>query len=531
MKKLTFFQFLSKRVSFWIIRNSELNNKEAEMRKNWITIATVVLLLTVGKAFSQGPNQNGHHHGMWPDSLETVTVTGTVIVDSSFSRLMYYLDENGDEVADYHLSFGPWWYQPESGATRPTPGETVTIVGVIQNTISLPTIIVFEIDGLTWRAPVRYGMYGWNGEPFWNDLGDTLTVTGMVLVDTTYFYQHYFLDSDGDSIPEYKLGFGPPWYEPESGASRPEAGETVTVFGRVFDMMGIDLLTVYVINGLEWRPLDGPAPWAGIWMQRDISDTTYAYCVNDSTSWIGFSPGFMGPGMGGMMWPDSSFVQFWKIYPDSLPGPRLEERFMGFYLNVHDPAGESMMGGRFGGRFGRMRFEREQRFRFQYYDEDLETLGLSEDGLTVQYWDGDMKQWVELTGFDVDTQKNTVTFTSATVSNYYAIFATNSVTDVDSPSSDLTPRDFVLNQNYPNPFNPSTMIQFQLPVQSDVKLSIYNLLGQQIAILVDEIKSAGVYTVQWNGQDASGRFVSSGIYLVKLEAGGQIKVRRMALLK
>jgi hypothetical protein len=444
---------------------------------------------------------------------------------------MYYLDENGDNVADYHLSFGPWWYQPASGATRPNAGESVTVVGAVHETGSPPTLIVFEINGLTWREAVRYGMHGWNGEPFWNDLGDTLTVTGRVLVDTTYFYQHYFLDTDGDSIPEYKLGFGPPWYEPASGATRPEAGETVTVFGRVFDMMGIDRLSVYNINGLEWRPFDQPAPWAGRWMHRSISDTTYAYCVTDSSSRIGFQPGFMGRGMGGMMWPDSSFIQFWEIYPDSLPGPGAEGRFMGFYLNVHDPMGESMMGGRFGGGFGRMRFEREQAFRFQYYDKDLEARGLSEDGLMVQYWDDDVQAWKELSGTTVDDQANTVTFSSADISNYYAIFAPNSVTDLESPLTAQTPREFVLNQNYPNPFNPSTQIQFELPEQSQVKLSVYNLLGQQIAVLVDEIKNAGVHTVQWNGREASGRVVSSGIYLVKLEAGGQVKVRRMALLK
>ncbi|NIR51747.1 hypothetical protein GWO43_24535, partial [candidate division KSB1 bacterium] len=122
-------------------------------------------------------------------------------------------------------------------------------------------------------------MHGWNGDPFWDTQGDTLTVTGVAMVDTTYFYHQYFLDTDNDSIPEYKLGFGPPWYEPESGATRPQDGETVTVFSRVHGLPGTEMLSVYQINGLEWRPLDEPAPWAGSWMHREHSDTTYAYCV------------------------------------------------------------------------------------------------------------------------------------------------------------------------------------------------------------------------------------------------------------
>jgi hypothetical protein len=57
-------------------------------------------------AFAQEPFQGGPHHS-WPVSLETTTVTGTVIVDASFPHPMYYLDEDGDTVADYHLAFGP----------------------------------------------------------------------------------------------------------------------------------------------------------------------------------------------------------------------------------------------------------------------------------------------------------------------------------------------------------------------------------------------------------------------------------------
>ncbi len=494
-----------------------------------LTIIMSLSLLTAGSGLAQG-SHHGDGHGLWPDSLETVSVTGTVMIDSTFFHPLYFLDEDGDSNADYHLSFGPWWYQPETGASRPNSGETVTIVGSVLDHMEPPSLVVFEINGLTWREAVGYGMHGWNGDPFWGDQGDTLTVTGVVMVDTIYFYHHYFLDTDNDSIPEYKLGFGPPWYDPESGATRPQDGETVTVFGRVHGLPGTDMLSVYEINDLEWRSLDEPAPWAGSWMHQEHSDTTYAYCVTDSANWIGFPPGHMGGHMGGMF-PDSSFVQFWQIHPDSLPGGHDEEHFMGFYLNVHDPFGASMMDGRFGGHHGMMSFQNQQQFRFHYYDEDINQHGLSEDGLMMKYWDDDNQQWIPVSATNVQTDANTVMFTSEDLSNYYVLAAPNSVTGIADSDVPANPSDFVLQQNYPNPFNPVTNIRFELPVQANVKLAVYNLLGQRIALLLNENKPAGAYTVQWDGKDAAGQPVSSGIYLIRLEAGDQVRIGRMVMVK
>jgi acyl-CoA thioesterase-1 len=90
----------------------------------------------------------------------------------------------------------------------------------------------------------------------------------------------------------------------------------------------------------------------------------------------------------------------------------------------------------------------------------------------------------------------------------------------------ISPQRFNLYQNYPNPFNPSTMINYQLAVASEVKLSVYNLLGQKVITLVSEKKQAGQHLVEWN---ANG--FASGIYLYKLEAGNHSLYRRMLLLK
>jgi len=93
------------------------------------------------------------------------------------------------------------------------------------------------------------------------------------------------------------------------------------------------------------------------------------------------------------------------------------------------------------------------------------------------------------------------------------------------------PRRFELKQNYPNPFNPTTKITYTLPKASLVRLTIYNMLGQEVRSLVNISQAAGSYAVQWNGRHNSGAMVPSGIYLYKIEAGEFTQSRKMVLLK
>ncbi|MCK4655094.1 MAG: T9SS type A sorting domain-containing protein, partial [Candidatus Cloacimonetes bacterium] len=85
--------------------------------------------------------------------------------------------------------------------------------------------------------------------------------------------------------------------------------------------------------------------------------------------------------------------------------------------------------------------------------------------------------------------------------------------------------------SYPNPFNPETTISYQLTADSKVSLSIYNVKGQKVNTLVNEILPAGEHSVIWNGKDSNGNQVSSGIYFYKLKAGDYQKVKKMLLLK
>ena len=98
------------------------------------------------------------------------------------------------------------------------------------------------------------------------------------------------------------------------------------------------------------------------------------------------------------------------------------------------------------------------------------------------------------------------------------------VTSVERPSTDL-PIQFSLDQNYPNPFNPSTTITYELSRASSVTLRVFNTLGQQVEVLVDEEKEAGVYQVHWNAG------VPSGVYFYRIQAGEFVETRKMLLLR
>ncbi|WP_457652289.1 FlgD immunoglobulin-like domain containing protein, partial [Rhodocaloribacter sp.] len=98
-------------------------------------------------------------------------------------------------------------------------------------------------------------------------------------------------------------------------------------------------------------------------------------------------------------------------------------------------------------------------------------------------------------------------------------------------SIDETPQTFALEQNYPNPFNPQTRIVFALPEASSVRLTVYDVLGREVVTLAAGRREAGRYAVTWNGRNAAGSAVPSGVYLYRIEAGSFVETRQMTLLK
>jgi hypothetical protein len=103
--------------------------------------------------------------------------------------------------------------------------------------------------------------------------------------------------------------------------------------------------------------------------------------------------------------------------------------------------------------------------------------------------------------------------------------------------SETIPESYGLEQNYPNPFNPTTLIRFDLPEASQVRLAIYNLLGQKVRTLVDGMRPAGSHGIRWDAKDDLGQPVPGGVYLYQIQAsvgsqaGGFSQVKKMSLLK
>ena len=95
----------------------------------------------------------------------------------------------------------------------------------------------------------------------------------------------------------------------------------------------------------------------------------------------------------------------------------------------------------------------------------------------------------------------------------------------------VIPITFTLHQNYPNPFNPITTLSYDLPKDSDVRLTIFDMLGNEVARLVNSNQQAGFKSVHWDAKDSMGRPVSAGVYLYQIQAGEFVHTKKMVLLK
>ena len=102
---------------------------------------------------------------------------------------------------------------------------------------------------------------------------------------------------------------------------------------------------------------------------------------------------------------------------------------------------------------------------------------------------------------------------------------------VEGPETSQLPEDYALRQNYPNPFNPRTSIGYTLAREGQVRLSVYNVLGQEIVTLAAGPQVAGGHVVTWDGRDAGGRSVASGLYFCRLQAGDFVQTKKMLLLR
>jgi hypothetical protein len=315
-----------------------------------------------------GPHGHPHHPphgGHWPHDWEEIALFGWAIVVPSEDNpevSHYFFDEDNDGEPEYRLGFGPWWYEPDSGAQRPENGDEVDIMGGLigfhPGSPDLEVVIVWELNGETWFDPDGYGHH--------EHYPEVMDVAGWsVVLEEEDPCNQYWLDEDGDGVTEYRLAFGPPEYDPGNGATRPVQDDWVEITGGLMEHHPAGAtIVVYEINGLFWR---------------SPGDTT---------------------------------------------------------------------------------------------------------GLTIAY---------EVVGETAPLARpQTIDMVSA----------------------------------YPNPFNPTTTIQFTIMENSAVEIEVYNMLGEQVATLEDNYMQAGTYTREFDGSG-----LSSGLYLVRLQAGSQSEVARVLLAK
>jgi hypothetical protein len=157
-------------------------------------------------------------------------------------------------------------------------------------------------------------------------------------------------------------------------------------------------------------------------------------------------------------------------------------------------------------------------------------------GFNIERKNIESSEWNTLSfvkGFGTTTEPQSYSFTDENISAGKYLYRLKQIdyNGVYEYSNEIevlinAPDDFALNQNYPNPFNPSTAIVFQLPKESFVTLKVYNILGVEIATLVNEQKPAGVHKINF---DASG--LTSGLYIYKISTGNFEQTRKMLLLK
>jgi hypothetical protein len=514
-----------------------------------LIILTAFLIITSNSIAQMG---GGHHGGSHinPDSLIIISKSGTVLIDSTMMYPRYFLDENSNGTPEYFLNFGPHWYQPDSSnADRPNNGEQITIEGGLweNNMMNEPMIIVYKINGEFWRNPF---------DTFWNNMGfhshsnngcgnrgfgwmhdslTTITLSGIALVDTTFIHEIYYLDTNNDNQPDYFLNFGPWWYDPNSGAARPINGDNITITGGELNRESLPMIIVYEINGLLWRDSSSLGQhFGGGWMHRNMTQAQKFHSPFDNDDEITMNPGWYGMGgmhggHGGMM-TDSMFLSFFETIPENLPGSFDENTFCAYELDIYQNNG--MNGTHHNGECGgHMHFNSNAIFQLHYTDDQVS--GFNENSISVKYWDNETAGWVNYSGVSVNTSRNTISFSASDLSNFI-ILSAEQITGVESGTGNI--KKFVLEQNYPNPFNPVTKIIYTIPNAESplpegaggglVTLKVYNILGREVATLVDEEKPAGRYELEFDGSQ-----LSSGVYFYKLISGGLNITRKMLLLK
>ena len=159
-----------------------------------------------------------------------------------------------------------------------------------------------------------------------------------------------------------------------------------------------------------------------------------------------------------------------------------------------------------------------------------------QDTATFFWTEQNWENHTELLPFEINSESfriqigikpdNTLEYRGINIDKLKLIYPSENNPMTINNNGNYIPKQILLHQNYPNPFNPITSITFELPVDSDVQLSIYNLTGKKVRTLIHEIKEAGRHTIQLNGNN-----LSSGIYFYALDTPSNKLVKKLVLIK
>ena len=179
-------------------------------------------------------------------------------------------------------------------------------------------------------------------------------------------------------------------------------------------------------------------------------------------------------------------------------------------------------------------------------DEDIDVLSASETDNKIVWYENDGNQIftphtitadvnepTSVFAIDVDGDGDIDVLSASQFDNKIAWYENSASLPVTSVNFNVpgVPQQFILHNNYPNPFNPATTITYDLPEAANVVLKIYNVLGREVRTLLNTRQQPGIKSVVWDGRNALGIKVSSGIFIYRLQAGDFVQTKKMILLK
>jgi hypothetical protein len=508
------------------------------MKRKYLRFTFIAIALIIFNVFSMSNILSKKRpHSVTTDSTYTsITATGIIIIDTSSTHTKYYLDTNSTGSKDYVLSFGPSSYTPSSGATRPNAGESVTVTGYLfTKTDKTPLIYVMELNGLVWRDsigirfthnPINSDSSKHDGKHHGNHLGwcnldslETVTYTGTVTIDSiSTHHKVYYFDIDADNDSDYVLMFGPWWYKPTSGATRPVDGDVVTITGGLYERIGktdtVDFLVVYQINGLQWIDTVGNFPWPGKTISKGHSSSIKVNSIYNSNTYCYFERNSFNSGTSS----SSIYSSITDIDPVYLPIDNTSNVIAAYTVNTIDNDYTGL----------NLTLSKKATLSFSYNAQELSAAGVENKNLKLISID-DNSTATEITSAKFNYTTKTVSFSTTEPTGVYVIESEQR--SITATQAETDPEKFTLEQNYPNPFNPSTNISFSLPTKSNVKLRIYSIIGCEIRVLANSEFESGNYTITWDGRNNFGNKVASGIYFYKLESDFGTVTRKMNLIK